>query len=134
MRTVKDPDIALGWNGLVDAPQIIARQLLGGRRLERSHVAALRIHSRHDVPDGPVFTRRVQPLQDDQQRIPFVGVQQMLQLTQPVKRFLVRFVVALFAERIVRIPVLETKLAARVTMQCLARSISYSIAYRRRSP
>ena len=75
------------------------------------HIAALRIHTGHDVPDGPVLAARIQSLQDDQQSVAFVGVEQVLQLVQPADHLLMRFLVALYPERIVGIAVFEPEFA-----------------------
>jgi hypothetical protein len=75
------------------------------------HIAALRIHSRHDMPDSSVLTAGIQRLQHDQQSIPFVGIEQVLEFPQPVNRLLVRFLIALYSERIVGITVFQPELA-----------------------
>jgi hypothetical protein len=86
-------------------------QLYARWRFERVHIAALWIHPRHDVPDGPILAACIQRLEHDEQRVPFVGIKQVLQLVQPDDRLLVRFVVALYPECIVGIAVFQPQFA-----------------------
>ena len=65
------------------APQEIVVQFFGRRRLERIHLAALRIDARHDVLDGAVLAGRVHRLEDQQHRPAVVGVESILQFGQP---------------------------------------------------
>ncbi len=62
----------------MDAPQEIMRVLFGGRLLERSDLAALRVHRTQDVLDRPVLVSGVQRLGADQERPPPIGIEQSL--------------------------------------------------------
>ncbi len=86
----------------MDPPQEIVRTLLGGRLLERHDFAALGIHRTQDVTDRPVLAPRVHRLQADQERSPSIGIEQLLQFSQPLPvvldvlgRLLVAFVMVL---------------------------------------
>ena len=59
---LKNPDHPPGRNRPVDPPEKIMRQFQRRRLLERSHLAALRIHAGHHVPDRSVLTARVHGL------------------------------------------------------------------------
>ena len=68
VRAVEDPDApALGEIAGV-APHEIVVELLGGRHLEREHLAALRIDAGHHVLDRAVLAGGVHRLEDEQQR------------------------------------------------------------------
>ena len=60
------------------APQKIVIELLVGRLLEAEHLAALRVHSGHDVLDRAVLAGRVHGLEHDQHRVHIGGVEQLL--------------------------------------------------------
>ena len=60
---VEDADAAALRQALGDAPQEIVVELLGARRLERMHLAALRIDAGHHVLDDAVLAGRVHPLE-----------------------------------------------------------------------
>ena len=86
----------------MDPPQEIVGKLQGGRLLERHHFAALGIHRTQDVIDRPVLAPCVQRLQAEQERSPSIGIEQLLQFSQPLPvvldvlgRLLVAFVVVL---------------------------------------
>ena len=86
----------------MDPPQEIVRKLKGGRLLERHHFAALWIHRTQDVIDRPVLAPCVERLQADQERSPSIGIEQLLQFSQPLPvvldllgRLLVAFVMVL---------------------------------------
>ena len=64
-------------------PQEIVVELLRRRRLERIHLAALRIDARHHVLDGAVFPGGVHRLEDQQHRPAVLRVELFLQLLQP---------------------------------------------------
>ena len=63
------------------------------RVFEAEHLAALRIHAGHDVPDRTVFAGRVHGLKDQQHGVTVGGVKQLLLLAQlrnvVVKDFLI---------------------------------------------
>ena len=74
VRAVEDADHAVGGRGLVVAPEEVVRELLAGGLLERVHAHARRVRAAQDVLDRAVLARRVDALQDDQQRALLLGV------------------------------------------------------------
>ena len=66
----------------MSAPQEVVRQLLGSRDLEADHVTALRVEGPHDVADGAVLARRVDALEDDQDRVVPVRPETFLEVRQ----------------------------------------------------
>ena len=80
IRPVEDADLTALGELARGAPEEIVLQFLGRGRLERKHLAALRIDSRHDVLDRPIFAGRVQRLQDHKNRPAVLGVEHVLQL------------------------------------------------------
>src|SRR5271155_4032370 len=78
--TVEDSDFAARRHAAVRAPKKIVGQFLCRRRLERMYIDALRIHARHDVLDGAVFSGGVHRLHDDQQTPGALCVEHLLQL------------------------------------------------------
>ena len=52
------------------------------RRLEGMHLATLRVDLRHHVLDDAVFSRRIQSLQDDQDRPAVLGIEPLLQIAE----------------------------------------------------
>jgi hypothetical protein len=68
VRAVEDADLALARNLLVDPPQVVVRELLRCRHLERGDNAALRVERLHHLLDGAVLARRVDALEHDQHR------------------------------------------------------------------
>ena len=116
MGAVEDDHFSFGRRRLVNPPQEIVGQFLGGRLLERRHSTALGIHRTQDVVDRPVLAPRVHPLQADQEGAPSIGVEQLLQFAQlfPVLlNLLGRVLVALVVVLEPRIDVLELDFAAR---------------------
>ena len=79
---VEDTDPAAFRQHLVGPPQIIVIQLLGGRRLEAVHLAALRVDAGHHMLDGPILAGGVHGLKDEQQRVGILGVEDVLILGQ----------------------------------------------------
>ena len=57
-------------------------EIFGARRLEGSHLAALRIYSRHDVLDGAILAGRIHGLEDQQQRPAVLRIEHILQIGQ----------------------------------------------------
>ena len=115
MGAVENGHFSLGRRGLVNPPQEIVGQFLGGRLLERRHSTALGVHRTQDVVDRPVLARRVHPLQADQEGAPSIGVEQLLQFAQlllVLLNLLGRFLVALVVVLEPRIDVLELDFAA----------------------
>jgi hypothetical protein len=74
----------------VDAPEEVVRQLQRRRRLERRHLAALRVAPAEHELDRPVLAPGVHRLEHHQQRVLRLGVQQFLQLRQPLQVLLRR--------------------------------------------
>ena len=62
------------------APEVIVIEFLSRRSLEAVHLAALRVQPRHHVLDGAVLSRRIHRLKDDQQRVPVLCVENVLEL------------------------------------------------------
>ena len=79
VAAVEDADAAALGQVLRAAPHVIVVELLGGRRLERDHLAALRIDARHDVLDRAVLARGVHRLEDEQHRPAILRVELVLQ-------------------------------------------------------
>ena len=105
----------LAGAGLVNPPQEVVCQFLGGRLLEPHHTTALGVHRTQEVVDRPVFTPRVHPLQADQEGAPSIRVEQLLQFAQlflVLLNLLGRFLVALVVVLEPRIDVLELYFAA----------------------
>ena len=67
--TIEDADPPAFGQTARGAPEKIVLQLLGARLFETEHLAALRIDSGHDVPDGAVLAGGVHRLKNQQQRI-----------------------------------------------------------------
>ena len=66
------------------------RPLLGRRRLERRHLAALRVQPGHDVADRAVLARRINALQHDEHRTLLFGVEPELQVRESLDVLLQR--------------------------------------------
>jgi hypothetical protein len=66
MRAVKDTDVPTAWSRGMNPPQKVVVKFLGARRLEGDHLAALRIDPAHDRTDGPILSRSVHPLQNQE--------------------------------------------------------------------
>jgi hypothetical protein len=54
------------WQIARGTPEKIVLQFGGAWMFEAKHLTALRIDTRHDMPDGPVLSRGVHPLQNQQ--------------------------------------------------------------------
>ena len=67
VRAVEDADAPAFGHTFHVAPQEVVVEFLRGRLFERIHLAALRVHARHHVFDGAVFTSRVHRLEYQQQ-------------------------------------------------------------------
>ena len=57
-------------------------KVFGARRLERGHLASLRIYPRHHVFDSAVFPRSIHRLKDEQHRPAVLRVKNVLQLRE----------------------------------------------------
>ena len=79
---VEDTDHPPLGQHLAGAPEEVVAELLGGRLLERLHLATLGIDTRHHVPDGPVLAGSIHGLEHDQEGVGVVGPEQSLCLRQ----------------------------------------------------
>ena len=79
---IEDTDPSAFGKATGRTPEKIVLQLFGARLFETEYLAALRIHPRHDVPNGAVLTGGVHPLKNQQQRITIGGVVKPLQRAQ----------------------------------------------------
>ena len=80
VRAVVDADPSSLRDADRRAPEKIVREILLARRLERVHVAALRVETGHDVVDDAVLAGGIHPLEHDEQRPAAVGIEALLQL------------------------------------------------------
>jgi hypothetical protein len=78
VRTVEDGDAAKGGGVRVDAPEEVVGAFLRRRGLERDDAHPLRVDRGEDVLNRSVLAGCVEALQDDQNRMPVVGVKQLL--------------------------------------------------------
>ena len=78
VRAVEDADATAFGKRFRDAPEVVVVELLGRGLLERDHLHALRIDARHHVLDRRILAGGVHRLQDDEQRVPVTGPQQLL--------------------------------------------------------
>ena len=85
---VEDRDLALARRPLVDAPQVVVGELDRRRHLERRHGAAHRVERAHHVLDRAVLAGRVDPLEDDQDRVLLLGPEPVLEVGQAVEALL----------------------------------------------
>jgi len=112
----------------MDVPKEIVREFFRGRRFEGDHLATLRIDAGHNAANGPVLASRIQRLQDDEESVAFVGVEQVLQFSQPAQDFFVRFVVAFFPNVSSGSRCFRRSLLPGRTMQCLLRSMAITVS------
>ncbi len=85
IRSVEDRNLALGGQHFGGPPQEVVRDVFVGRHLEGHHAGTLWIESAHHVSDQAVLAAGIHPLQHEQQRVPPVGVEKVLQLEQPAE-------------------------------------------------
>lgn len=71
-------------------------QLLRAGVLKAEYLAALRVHTRHDMADSAVFARGVHGLKNQQQCVAVRCIEQALLLAELFDLVLQRFVIALF--------------------------------------
>ena len=71
-------------------------QFLGARLLEAEDLAALGIDAGHDMLDGPVLSRRVHGLENQEQGVAVVGVKEALEGPELLNVFLEDFFVLFF--------------------------------------
>ena len=99
------------------APEVVVVELLRRGRLERVHLAALRIDAGHHVLDRAVLAGGVHRLEDQQDRPAVLGVQALLQLREHLgplgERLLgLRLVLGGQLARVVGVDVLQAELLA----------------------
>ena len=63
----------------MDAPEIVVGQLWGGRLLERCDLHPLGVDAAEDMADGAVLPAGVGGLDDDEQLLPILGVEKLLE-------------------------------------------------------
>jgi hypothetical protein len=83
VRAIEDADPAALGKVAVAAPEIVVIEFFCRRRLERHHLATLRIDSGHDVLDGAVLAGCIHGLEDQQQRPTILRVQHALKFGEP---------------------------------------------------
>ena len=91
--TIEDADPPAFRKHARRSPEKIVFQFIGARLFETEDLAALRIDSGHDVPDGAVFPAGVHPLKNQQQRIAVGRVVKMLQRAQLLNMFRQEFLI-----------------------------------------
>src|SRR5271154_149579 len=74
IRAIENPDVAALGQMSRRAPQEIMLQFRTRRRLKRVDLAALWVHSRHDVLNRAVFTSSIHRLEDQQHRPTTLGI------------------------------------------------------------
>ena len=82
VRAVEDADPPPLGQGLADAPEEVVVELLAGGLPEGDDVDALRVHARHHVLDRRVLARRVERLEDDQERVGVARPQELLSVRE----------------------------------------------------
>ena len=115
--TVEDPDAAALRQRAEASPHVVMVELLLRGRLERGHVAALRVDTREDVLDRAVLPRRIHRLEDQEQRPPILRVELVLQVRELLDAFLqivLRAVLVVLREpeRVVRVDPREREASA----------------------
>ena len=96
------------------------------RDFERSDIAPLGIDAGHDVADGAVLARRVQPLQDDQDAVLLRRVKPLLQSAQflPELRHATLPRSFLYPSRVVRVVLVEVNFLLFVQFDRVAHIVS----------
>ena len=114
VRSVEDRDLARPRGLLVDAPQVVVGQLLLGGPLERRHLHALRVDLVEHVADGAVLAARVGGLDHDEHLVRALGVEELLEVLEPVVQLLGSRlgVVAVQAAVVVGLPAVEVDVLA----------------------
>ena len=85
VRSIEDADLALARHLLVDAPQVVVGELLGGRDLEGRDRAALRVERLHDLVDRAVLAGGIDALEDDEDRALRLRPEAVLEVGQAVQ-------------------------------------------------
>ena len=115
--TVEDADTATLGQVLVATPEIIVVEVLGRWRLERHHLAALRIDAGHHMLDGAILASGVHRLEDEEHGPAVLRVEPVLQLGQGLHTALQALLGTWLVLRlqpcgIIGVDVLETKFVA----------------------
>src|SRR5713226_45906 len=115
IRAIENSDFPARGRHLVAAPEIIVIQFLVARRLERMHVAALRIHAGHHVFDRAVLAGGVHALKNQQQRPHILRVQLLLHLREhlaALPQHALRVLLRFHSVRVARIKILQPEFFA----------------------
>ena len=131
VRSIEDGDLAARWQHQRVAPQEVVRQLGTVRRAKARHAHALWIQPRDHMLDHAVLAGRVERLQHDQQRVAARGVEDVVQVAQPLevaRQLVLRLVLVPEAERLARGKVVEIDLVPRSDAQLVA--LQLNTAYR----
>jgi hypothetical protein len=79
VRAIENHHLAVAWRVAVRTPEKVVGHFLLGRLLEWKNECPLRIEAGEEMPDGAVLSGGVETLQHDEQRLPGVGIEQILQ-------------------------------------------------------
>ena len=133
VRTVKDRHATEARRMGMDPPQKIVVALFRRWLLETHNIDPLRVHCAHDMPTRPVLARSINPLQDNEQRVPAVGVKFSLQIgdaAQIVLELGLDVVFGVIRAMKIRVDIGELDLAARVDLQPLGEVHGDSLSVR----
>jgi hypothetical protein len=117
VRAVEDADLATHRERRVHAPEVVVRELGRRRRLERHHLAALRVDALEDAPDDTVLPGRIEPLEDEQQRVLALGEEAPLQPLEhevQLRKPLVGARLVLQSEVVLCVALREVRLRSRI--------------------
>ena len=98
VRAVEDPDLAARRELRVHAPEVVMRELVRRRRLERRDPAPLRAHAPEDRADHAVLARGVEALQDEEDAAPALGVEAVLEDVDAVVQLVEQLLAAALVE------------------------------------
>jgi len=82
IRPIGDADPPAFWEVTICAPQKIVLQFAVAGLFESEYLAALGVDTGHHVLDGPIFSGRVHPLEDQQHSKAVGGIEKLLQHAQ----------------------------------------------------
>lgn len=114
MRTVEDADVSVAGNGFVHAPEIIVCALFSGGHFEIGRLDTGGIDFLKNAFDGAILSARVEALEQEHDGPVAVGVEQFLQLADPLHQ-IGRFGLCLLlipAAMKIRIEILDSNLSA----------------------
>src|SRR5206468_2166855 len=80
MRPIEDADDAPAWERARVPPEVVVIKLFAAGDLERGNADPLGVETAHDVLDGAVLPRGIDPLQHDEDRIDGLGRELHLEL------------------------------------------------------